>query len=131
MASRTRSTILYSAKYSGLSPETLMFAACIARYSAANLSNSASSMIVSFRGHDSRSVARRERRGLRRPRIVPVPIPALRVVGPRMTHQLDRLTDGQAFEHGAQVLLVQAAAEVETREAIGAAQMLERRQRAE
>ena len=44
-AARTKSTILYSAKYSGLSPDTLMFAACIARYSVANLSNSASSIV--------------------------------------------------------------------------------------
>lgn len=41
------STILYSAKYSGASPDRRMSAACICRYSSANLSNSASSTVSS------------------------------------------------------------------------------------
>src|SRR5688572_10010745 len=41
------STTLYSAKYSGSSPDSRMLAACMARYSSANLSNSTSSITAS------------------------------------------------------------------------------------
>src|SRR3954452_5106019 len=141
-SSAARSTTLYSAKYSGPSPDCLMFAACIARYSAANLSNSASStanlLEIAIRDElhapcqDELANARaRQRVALRRPRVVPMPVASARIVVARMTHELGRAAGRQTCEHGGEIRFVEPAAEVEPDELVDALELAQRRQRAE
>src|SRR5262245_30175531 len=100
-SSAARSTILYSAKYSGPSPDCLMFAACIARYSAANLSNSASSTVnlleitVGDELHapcqnELANARARQRVTLGRPRVAPMLVASARIVVAGMAHELGR-----------------------------------------
>src|SRR5687768_12061657 len=116
------SATLYSAKYSGLSPDNLMLAACRSRYSSANLSNSTSSIVDSdvpirnelhaARRHELADARARQRIALRRPGVRPI-LRRLHVLVARVAHQLHGAPGRQIREHGREIALVQAATEVE------------------
>src|SRR5688572_2782054 len=129
------SATLYSAKYSGSSPDNLMLAAWRLRYSSANLSNSTSSIVdsaVPIRNelhatchHELPDARARQCVALRRPRVRP----SLRrphVLVARVAHQLHGVSRRQIREHRREIGLVEAAAEVEAYEIVAAPQVLQR-----
>src|SRR5690606_20227179 len=124
------SLILSSAKYSGSSPARRMLAACRLRYSAANLSNSASSMGASeiamsdqldAAGADQRpDPPARERRALGRSRVAPAPVWTVGFGFRRMAHELHRGAGRQTAQHRFQVALGEPATDGKAHEALGA-----------
>src|SRR5690606_37832104 len=125
------SLILYSAKYSGSSPDSLMFAAWRSRYSAANLSNSASSIVfelseialtddIDATRMDQRPDARaRQGLALVGPGVAPLPVRAVAFSLRRMAHELDRAARGQIAQNDFQIALRELSAEIKTDEPFG------------
>src|SRR5690348_2123892 len=114
------SATLYSAKYSGASPDNLMFAACRSRYSSANLSNSTSSIrshvpirneLEPARRHELANARARQGVALGRPGIRPIGR-SRHVFLTRMAHELYCAPPRQACEHFFEIGLVEAAAKV-------------------
>src|SRR5687767_15823166 len=123
------SAILYSAKYSGFSPEIRMFSACRARYSSANLSNSASSMASGVCVSNELHVALREQRADARARQRVAlggpgirPVRRLHPLVAGMAHELHGAGSRQSFQHRDEILLVEPAAEVKPHEVVAAPQ---------